>query len=128
MLAFSSPEKNRRRTRQAARTLNLRRKYIACRQEATTMALIEIRNLTKQYHKGGETITPLDDVSLDIEEGHFVSLMGQSGSGKSTLLNLVAGIDRADHGSIVINGLDITRFSRTKLAKWRAGHIGYIFQ
>ena len=58
------------------------------------MALIEIRDLTKRYHKGGETITPLDNVTLDIEEGEFVSLMGASGSGKSTLLNLVASIDR----------------------------------
>ena len=50
------------------------------------MALVEIRNVTKRYHKGGETITPLDDVSLDVEEGEFVSLMGASGTGKSTLL------------------------------------------
>ncbi len=92
------------------------------------MALVEIRNVTKRYHKGGETITPLDDVSLDIEAGQFVSLMGASGTGKSTLLNLIASIDRPDSGTIVVNGTDITRLSRTALANWRAESIGYIFQ
>ena len=92
------------------------------------MALVELRNITKRYHKGGETITPLDEVSLDIREGEFVSLMGASGTGKSTLLNLIASIDRPDSGSIVIGGTDITRLSRSKLAPWRAENIGYIFQ
>ncbi len=92
------------------------------------MALVEIRDVTKHYHKGGETITPLDNVSLDIEAGEFVSLMGASGTGKSTLLNLVAGIDRVDGGSIVIDGTDITHISERRLASWRAENIGYIFQ
>jgi putative ABC transport system ATP-binding protein len=92
------------------------------------MALVEVRNVTKRYHKGGETITPLDDVSLDVEDGEFISLMGASGTGKSTLLNLIAGIDRPDSGSITIDGDDIVRLSRTKLANWRARNIGYIFQ
>lgn len=92
------------------------------------MALVEIRDVTKRYHKGGETITPLDNVSLDVDEGEFVSLMGASGTGKSTLLNLVASIDRPDTGTITVNGVDTTRLSRTKLADWRAENIGYIFQ
>jgi putative ABC transport system ATP-binding protein len=92
------------------------------------MALVELRNITKRYHKGGETITPLDDVSLDIAEGEFVSLMGQSGTGKSTLLNLVASIDAPDSGTITVGGTEITRLSRTKLARWRAANVGYIFQ
>jgi putative ABC transport system ATP-binding protein len=92
------------------------------------MALVELRNVTKRYHKGGETITPLDDVSLDINEGEFVSLMGASGTGKSTLLNLIASIDHPDSGTITVDGTDITKFSRTKLANWRARNIGYIFQ
>lgn len=92
------------------------------------MALVELRNVTKHYHKGGETITPLAGVSLDIEAGEFVSLMGASGTGKSTLLNLIAGIDRVDEGTINVDGTDITRLSRTALARWRAAAIGYIFQ
>jgi putative ABC transport system ATP-binding protein len=92
------------------------------------MALVEIRNVTKHYYKGGETITPLEGVSLEIEKGEFLSLMGASGTGKSTLLNLIAGIDRPDEGSIVVAGTEITRLSRTGLANWRAANLGYIFQ
>ena len=92
------------------------------------MALIEIKDVTKRYHKGDETITPLDAVSLAIEQGEFVSLMGASGTGKSTLLNLIASIDKPDTGSIVVDGTDITRLSRTRLAHWRATNMGYIFQ
>jgi putative ABC transport system ATP-binding protein len=90
--------------------------------------LVEIRELTKEYTKGGETITPLRDVDLDIAEGDFLSLMGPSGTGKTTLLNVLAGIDRPTRGSITVGGVDITRLSRTRLALWRAANIGYIFQ
>src|SRR5688500_16064507 len=92
------------------------------------MALVELRKVTRRYHKGGETITPLDDVTLDIVEGEFVSLMGASGTGKSTLLNLIASIDEPDSGTISVDGTDITKLSRTQLANWRARNIGYIFQ
>ena len=92
------------------------------------MALVEIRSLTKSFRKGDETIVPLDDVSLDVEQGEFVALMGPSGTGKSTLLNLVAGIDRPDAGSIRVRGTDVTSLSRGALADWRAANVGYIFQ
>jgi putative ABC transport system ATP-binding protein len=98
------------------------------KEDGAKMSLIEIRNVSKQYHKGGETITPLENVSLAIEQGEFISLMGASGTGKSTLLNLVASIDKPDSGNIVIDGVDITRLSRTKLANWRAANMGYVFQ
>ncbi len=92
------------------------------------MSLIEIHDVTKRYHKGDETITPLDGVTLQIESGEFLALMGASGTGKSTLLNLIASIDRPDRGTIVVDGVDITRLSRTQLASWRAANMGYIFQ
>src|SRR5262245_2062345 len=92
------------------------------------MHLLEVHNVTKEYRKGDQTITPLRDVSLDVAKGEFVSLMGASGSGKTTLLNLVAGIDRPTSGRILVNGADVTQLSRTQLAYWRASHVGYIFQ
>ena len=92
------------------------------------MSLVEIEAVTKSFAKGDQTITPLKEASLSIERGDFVSLMGASGSGKSTLLNLVAGIDRPTAGRIVVDGEEITRLSRTKLARWRAANVGYIFQ
>ncbi len=92
------------------------------------MSLIEIRNLCKEYRKGAELIMPLREADLDIEAGEFVSLMGASGTGKTTLLNLIAGIDRPSSGLIRIQGTQITGMPRTKLAKWRATNIGYIFQ
>lgn len=92
------------------------------------MSLVNVTNVTKEYANGEETIRPLDGVSLAINEGDFVSLMGASGSGKSTLLNLIAGIDVATSGEIVVADTDITKLSRGKLADWRARHIGYIFQ
>ncbi len=92
------------------------------------MSLVAVTNVTKEYANGEETIRPLDGVSLSVNEGDFVSLMGASGSGKSTLLNLIAGIDVATSGEIVVADTDITKLSRGKLADWRARHIGYIFQ
>jgi putative ABC transport system ATP-binding protein len=92
------------------------------------MALVEIRAVTKTYRKGEQTITPLHEVNLDVERGDFLSLMGASGSGKTTLLNLLAGIDRPTRGEIRVNGVDVTRLSRTQLAHWRAANVGYIFQ
>ena len=92
------------------------------------MALVELRGVSKSFRKGDETIIPLDNISMDIEMGEFVSLMGPSGTGKSTLLNLVSGIDRPDSGTITVAGTDVTQLSRTQLADWRAANLGYIFQ
>ena len=71
------------------------------------MALVELRGISKSFRKGDETITPLDNIDLDVEEGEFISLMGKSGTGKSTLLNLVSGIDRPDSGTITVDGIDL---------------------
>lgn len=92
------------------------------------MALIECRKLTRTFSKGASTITPLQDLDLDVEAGAFVALMGPSGSGKTTLLNLIAGIDRPTSGGLQIDGKEITALTRGQLAAWRAEYIGYIFQ
>lgn len=92
------------------------------------MVLIECRKLTKEYRKGDMVIRPLDGLDLDVEAGEFLALMGPSGSGKTTLLNLIAGIDSPTSGSLVIDGQDISKLSRSSLANWRATYIGYIFQ
>ncbi len=92
------------------------------------MALVEVIDVTKKFHKGGDVIRPLDGAALQMEAGDFVSLMGPSGSGKSTLLNLIAGIDRPTSGRIIVNGAEVTRMSRRQLAHWRTANIGYVFQ
>lgn len=92
------------------------------------MVLVELRGVSKSFRKGDETITPLDNIDLDIHAGEFVSLMGPSGTGKSTLLNLVSGIDRPDSGTITVDGTELTKLSRSRLADWRAANLGYIFQ
>lgn len=89
---------------------------------------ISIKNLSKSYTKGKTTITPLDNLSLDVPQGEFLALMGPSGSGKTTLLNLIAGIDSPTSGTLDIDGRNIATLSRAALTKWRATHVGYIFQ
>jgi putative ABC transport system ATP-binding protein len=91
-------------------------------------AIVEIRNLSKSYRRGAYTIPVLQDITFDINEREFLSIMGPSGSGKSTLLNLIAGIDKADSGTVTVGGIEVTSLSETELAQWRATHVGFIFQ
>jgi putative ABC transport system ATP-binding protein len=94
----------------------------------TDTPLIACRGLTRRYTKGENIITPLDGLDLDVPRGDFLALMGPSGSGKSTLLNLIAGIDRPTSGVIEINGIDISSLDDAELARWRAAHVGFVFQ
>jgi putative ABC transport system ATP-binding protein len=90
--------------------------------------IVRIRDLVKEYRRGAEVVRVLDGLSLDIEAGDFVALMGPSGSGKSTLLNLIGGIDRPTAGELEVDGLRVDRLGDTALARWRADHVGFVFQ
>jgi putative ABC transport system ATP-binding protein len=92
------------------------------------MALIELRDVTKTYKRDSVEIPVLDRVSITVANGEFLGLMGPSGSGKSTLLNLLAGIDQPTRGTIRVGDTEISRLPEGALAKWRARHIGFIFQ
>jgi putative ABC transport system ATP-binding protein len=96
--------------------------------KATAKVLVQIRELAKAYQRDSQRIEVFNDVNLDIRTGEFLALMGPSGSGKSTLLNMLAGLDRPDAGSVVVDGLEITTMSNRRLASWRSTHIGFVFQ
>jgi putative ABC transport system ATP-binding protein len=91
-------------------------------------ALIEVREVTKSFARGGEVVHVLDRLSTAIGSGEYVALMGPSGSGKTTLLNLLGALDRPDSGAILVDGEDITTFDDDELAAWRARSVGFIFQ
>jgi putative ABC transport system ATP-binding protein len=93
-----------------------------------TNSLIQVRGLDKSYRRGGEEIQVLQRLNLDVDKGDFVAFMGPSGSGKTTLLNLLGGLDVPTHGSITVDGDEITHMSANKLTQWRARHVGFIFQ
>jgi putative ABC transport system ATP-binding protein len=92
------------------------------------MALVEVRNVSKIYHLGGEEIRALDDVSLDIGTGEFISIIGPSGSGKSTLMHILGCLDSPTHGTIKLDGTMIQGASRNELAQIRNRKIGFVFQ
>ncbi len=92
------------------------------------MSVVTVQGVTKHYYRDSLKIPVLDGIDLTVNEADFMALMGPSGSGKTTLLNLIAGIDRPTRGSISVAGTDITRLNESALARWRARHVGFIFQ
>ncbi|EQB64087.1 MAG: ABC transporter related protein [candidate division Zixibacteria bacterium RBG-1] len=90
--------------------------------------IVEIEALSKSYFRDSLEIPVLRNLNFSLPEGEFVALMGPSGSGKTTLLNLIAGIDRPTKGKVKVAGTDLAQLSEGELAKWRARHIGFIFQ
>ena len=90
--------------------------------------LVGIRDVTKTYTRGKQQVEVLHGINLDIPSGDFVALMGPSGSGKTTLLNLIGGLDHPSSGSIEVGGRRIDGLSAKELARWRAEHVGFVFQ
>ena len=90
--------------------------------------LVKIQDLHKVYYRGSERIDVLQGVNLEIPQGDFLALMGPSGSGKTTLLNLIGGLDTPSEGSIEVAGDRIDKMAGSRLAAWRARHIGFVFQ
>ena len=90
--------------------------------------MIEMQDIVKQYTLGGETIYALDHISLRVEKGEYVTIIGPSGSGKSTLMNLIGCLDTADSGTYLLNGKPIRKYREKQLAEVRSKQIGFIFQ
>ena len=90
--------------------------------------LIEVQSVNKTYKRGEETLVVLDGLSLEVEKGDFLALMGPSGSGKSTLLNLIGGLDTPTSGQIVVNEQHLETMNASALSTWRANNVGFIFQ
>src|SRR5258708_211444 len=90
--------------------------------------LVRVRGVHKFYQRGAERLDILAGLSLDVPQGDFLALMGPSGSGKTTLLNLLGGLDRPSSGAVEVGGEGIHCLSNNQLARWRARHVGFIFQ
>ncbi len=92
------------------------------------MALAEIRDVHKSFQRDTQRIDVFAGITLDVDEGDFLALMGPSGSGKSTLLNLIAGLDKPTSGTVRVAGSEVSAMTPGQLAPWRARHIGFVFQ
>ena len=95
---------------------------------ALANALVRVTDVHKHFTRGGERIDVLKGVNLEIPKGDFLALMGPSGSGKTTLLNLIGGLDTPTGGAIEVNGVPVSSLSGSRLSKWRAQNIGFVFQ
>ena len=91
-------------------------------------SLIEVQSVNKTYKRGEENLVVLDDVSLEVQKGDFLALMGPSGSGKSTLLNLIGGLDTPTSGEVIVNEQHLEAMNASSLSDWRANNVGFIFQ
>ena len=90
--------------------------------------IVSLKNIVKRYTRGKQSVEVLHALNLEVPQGEFLALMGPSGSGKTTLLNLIGGLDRPTEGEVTVAGQRIDRLSGGALAKWRARHVGFVFQ
>lgn len=95
---------------------------------STTRPLIELRQITKVYRSSLRTVTALADVTLHVQQGEFVAVMGKSGSGKTTLLHLIAGLERPTQGAITVQGTPLHTLDENQRTIWRGRHVGIVFQ
>lgn len=93
-----------------------------------TQALVSLKDVSKSYTRGKQSVPVLQKLDLDIAKGDFLALMGPSGSGKTTLLNLIGGLDKPTSGSVTVDGVRIDQMSSGQLARWRSRHVGFVFQ
>lgn len=96
--------------------------------EAKREVIVSVRDVVKEFRRDTIVIPVLSGLNLELYQGDYMSLMGPSGSGKSTLLNLVAGLDKPTSGDVIVCGQNLGQTSESALARWRAQHIGFIFQ
>ena len=89
---------------------------------------VEIKNVTKVYGEGEGLAYALNDISLNIKKGEFVTIVGESGSGKTTLLNILGAIDYPTKGEVIVNGKDITKFKEKELTNYRKNDVGFVYQ
>ena len=94
------------------------------------MALLEVNNLKKIYvtRFGGNQVTALSNVTFSVENGEYVAIMGESGSGKTTLLNILASLDKATSGEVLLNGKSFSAIKESDLSRFRRDHLGFVFQ
>src|SRR5688572_10981584 len=92
------------------------------------MSPVVVNNVVKRFRQGDEYVTALDGISLEVQAGQFLAVMGFSGSGKSTLLHLMAGLATADSGEVLVNGTDLEKLNDRDLTLFRRRHIGLVFQ
>lgn len=90
--------------------------------------MIRLNNIIKTYEAGENQYTILKDISLHIQKGEYVALVGKSGSGKSTLLNMLTGVDKVTNGEVIVNGTNIGNYNESEMAEWRGKNVGIVFQ
>ena len=99
-----------------------------CKNKERVMSILSLKNVRKEYHTGSLTVTAVEDVSFDLNEGELVVILGESGAGKTTLLNLLGGMDTATSGEIDLDGENIAAFNKKQLTDYRRHDVGFVFQ
>lgn len=99
-----------------------------CKNKERVMSVLSLKNVRKEYHTGSLTVTAVEDVSFDLNEGELVVILGESGAGKTTLLNLLGGMDTATSGEIDLDGENIAAFNKKQLTDYRRHDVGFVFQ